>query len=55
MVGGRGEKNVNKKSCGGSENFDLKGGSVMEQVNFLKGLQGVFGENRKLHNCIIIN
>ena len=54
MVRGRGEKDFNKKSCGGSENFDLKRGCSMEWVNFLKGLQ-VFGENRKLHNSIIIN
>ena len=33
----------------------LKRGSIMEWGNFLKGLQGVFGENRKLHNCNIIN
>ena len=54
MVRVRGEKDFNKKSCGGSENFDLKRGCSMEWVNFLKGLQ-VFGENRKLHNSIIIN
>ena len=33
----------------------LKKGSIMEWVNFLKGLQEVFGEKRKLHNCSIIN
>ena len=55
MIVGRGKKNFSKKSCGGSESFDHKEGFAMEQVNFLKGLQGVFGENRKLHNCNIIN
>ena len=32
----------------------LKRGSIMEWVNFLKKLQGVFGSNGKLHNCSII-
>ena len=29
-------------------------GSVMEQVTFLKGVQGIFGENKKLHNCSVM-
>ena len=33
----------------------LKRGSIMEAVNFLKGLERVFRENRKLYNCSIIN
>ena len=28
---------------------------IVEQANYLKGLQGAFGENRKLHNCCKIN
>ena len=28
---------------------------IMEQVNFLGREQKIFGENRKLHNCSIIN
>ena len=33
----------------------LKGGCIMEQLNILKELQGVFGENRKVYNCSTIN
>ena len=54
MVGGRGEKNFSKKSCG-QKILIIKSGCIMERVNFLKGLQEVFGENRKLHNCSTIN
>ena len=32
-----------------------KGGCIMGQFNFLKGVQGIFGENGKLHNFSIIN
>ena len=32
-----------------------KRGCSVRQVNFLKGVQVIFGENRKLHNCIKIN
>ena len=28
---------------------------IMEQVNFLGRVQKIFRENRKLHNCSIIN
>ena len=33
----------------------LERGCIMEQVNFLRGLQRVFEKNRKLHDCSIIN
>ena len=29
--------------------------SVMGQVNFLKRVQRLFGENRKLYNCSVMN
>ena len=32
-----------------------KRGCIMGRVNFLKGLQGIFGENRKLHKCSLKN
>ena len=31
-----------------------KRGCIIGCVNFLKGLQRIFRENRKLHNCVII-
>ena len=54
MVGG--EKNFTEKSCGGSGNFDFKERFYYGVTYFFEGrLQGIFGENRKLHNCNIIN
>ena len=32
-----------------------KRGSIMGQVNFVKGVKGIFGENRKLHNFSVID
>ena len=53
---GTGEKNFGKKPCGGSENFDFKEGLYYGLTQFFeRGLQGIFGENRKLYNCCIIN
>ena len=52
---GRGEKNLVKNLAVGQKVLILKSGCIMERVNFLKELQGVFGENRKLHNCSIIS
>ena len=45
MVQGRGR--LVKNYVVGQEILILKRGCIMEQVNFLKGLQGLFGENRK--------
>ena len=39
----------------GSENFDFKEGCIMGRVKFLKGIQEIFGEHRKLHNCSVRN
>ena len=47
-----GEKILVKICCGSSENVDFKEG---KEVNFLKGLQTIFGENKTLHICSIIN
>ena len=52
-VGAR--KTLVKNLVVGQKILILKRGSIMEWVNFLKGLQGVVGENRKLHNSSIIN
>ena len=48
---GGGEKNFSKNSCGGLEILTSKKDSVMGQVNFLKEVKGIFGGNRKFHNC----
>ena len=48
-------RNLIKNLVVGGKILILKRGSIMEWVNFLKGLQGVFRENRKLHSCSIIN
>ena len=48
-----GEKNFSKKSVvAGQKIFYLKEGKT---VDFLKGVQVIFGENRTLHICNIIN
>ena len=48
-----GEENFSKKSVvAGQKILISKRG---RQVNFLKGLQAIFGENRTLHICSIIN
>ena len=39
----------------GQKNFISKRGSIMGQVNFVKGVKGIFGENRKLYNCSVID
>ena len=53
---GGSRKNFNKKSCGKSENFDFEEGLYYGVDSFFEGkLQGIFGENRKLHNCSIVN
>ena len=53
---GGGGKNFNKKSCGKSENFHFEEGLYYGVDSFFKGkLQGIFGENRKLHNCSTVN
>ena len=55
MVRG-GARKILVKNLGGLQKIlILKRSCIMEGVNFLKGLQGVFGENSKLHNCIIIS
>ena len=41
--------------CKGSKKLISKKGNIMKWVNFLEGAQGMFGENRNLHNCTIIN
>ena len=52
----KGGRNISVKNFAvGQKIFILKSGSIMWQVNFLKGVQGIFGENRKLHNCSVIN
>ena len=48
-----GEENFSKETVvAGQKIFIWKRG---RQVNFLKGLQAIFGENRTLHICSIIN
>ena len=49
------ERNFSKKSWVGQKNLISKRGSVMGQANFLKGVQGIFGENRKLHKRSVMN
>ena len=55
IVGGGARKILVKNLAVGQKILILKRSCIMERVNFLKGLQGVFGENSKLHNCIIIS
>ena len=48
-----GEKNLSKKS-------DVAGQKILiskrgRQVDFLKGLRAIFGDNRTLHICSLIN
>ena len=51
-----GEKNFSKKSVVVDQKIlILKRGCIMGWVNFLKGVQGSFIENRKLHIYIIIS
>ena len=52
---GRGRKILVKNLVVAQKSLTSKKGSVMGQVNFLKGAQGIFGENRKLHNCSVMN
>ena len=53
--GGGGRKILIKNLVVGQKILIIKRDCNMEWVKILKGLQGVFGENRKLHNCSIIN
>ena len=54
--GGGGERKISVKNLVvGQKILISKKGSVMGQVNFLKGVQAIFGENRKLHNCSVMN
>ena len=46
MVGGSGEKILLKILKVGQKILILKRGSIMERVNFLKGLQGGFEEKK---------
>ena len=47
MVRGGARKILVKNLAVGQKILILKSGCIMERVNFLKGFQGVFGENRK--------
>ena len=49
-------KDFSKKSVVRSFDYVVisKRGCIIGCVNFLKGLQRIFRENRKMHNCIII-
>ena len=53
-LGGVVRKILVKNFVVGDKILIIKRGCIMDQVNFLKGLQGVFGEKRKLHNLSII-
>ena len=53
--GGGTRKILVKNFVVGQKIVIIESGCTTERVNFLKGLQGVFGEKRKLHNCSIIN
>ena len=56
--GGGGEKYFTKITSDGVDQKILisKRGCIMGQVNILKGVvQGIFVENRKLHNYSVIN
>ena len=49
-----GEKNFSKKTVVVDQKIlILKRACIIGWVNFLKGVQGIFKENRKLHICII--
>ena len=48
-----GEENFSKKSVVAGHKISISKGG--KQVNFLKGLQAIFGENKALHICSIIN
>ena len=39
----------------GQEILISKRGCIIWQINFVKGAQRIFGENRTLHICSIIN
>ena len=54
-LAGGARKSLVKNLVVGPKILILKRSCIMERVNFLKGLQGVFGGSRKLHNCSIIN
>ena len=49
-----GWKNVSHNLMIDQKIFISKRGCSMERVNFLKRVQRIFGESRKLHNCTII-
>ena len=53
--GGGCRKILVKSLVVGQKILIIKRSCIMEWVKILKGLQGVSGENRKLHNCSIIN
>ena len=55
MVVKRGEKNFSKIFCGMSENFDPKEGLHYGADEVFERVTGIFGENRNLYNCSIIN
>ena len=51
-----GEENFSKRSLVMDQKIlILKRGCIMGWVNFLKGVRGIFRENRKSHICIIIS
>ena len=51
---GAARKILVKKIVVGQKVLIIRRGCIIEQDNYLEGLQGVFGENRKLYNCSII-
>ena len=55
MVGEGVRKILVKDLVVGQKILILRRVCIMERVNFLKGLQGVFGENSKFHNCSVLN
>ena len=55
MVGGRGREILVKNLVVSQKMLIIKRDWVMEWVKLFKGLQGVFGENKKLHNWSKIN
>ena len=52
---GAARKILVKNIAVGQKVLIIKRSCIVEQDNYLKGFQGVFGENTKLHNCSIIN
>ena len=51
-----GNKNFSKKSVEVGQKIMISDrGCIIGQVNYLEGIQGIFGEYRKLHNCSIMN